>query len=184
MNKEIIKNEVIDTILNRQTIREYTAEPLTEKELSTLIAAAIKAPSGRNSQPCNVRFICSPEMLKEMNLDFKDKIGWDTPAYTRWDTNPVYHNAPAFAAIFAEGRSDMDAGLMTENICLAAKSIGLGTCIVASIGPLFEGETGKKWKAAVEIPEDYCFLIGICIGHPDEKPEFKPRDESKFKVIR
>ncbi len=179
-----ITNEVINTILERQTIREYKPEQITEDELSALIACAIKAPSGRNSQPCNVRFVQNADYLKQMNKDFKDKIGWDTPAYTRWDKNPFYHNAPTFAVIFAEGGSYMDAGLMTENICIAAKSMGLGTCIVASVAPLFEGETGEKWKKALNVPAEWQFLIGICIGYPDEKPEFKPRDESKFVVIK
>lgn len=181
---DIIRNEVIETILERQTIREYKKEQITEQELNTIIAAAIKAPSGRNSQPCNVRFLQNAEMLHKMHIDFKNKVGWDTPVHTRWETNPFYHNAPTFAVIFAEGKSDMDAGLMTENICIAAKSIGLGTCIVASVGALFEGETGIKWKKEIGVPEEWQFLIGICIGYPDEKPEFKPRDESKFVVVK
>ena len=56
------------------------------------------------------------EMLKEMNTDFKELVGYDTPAYTRWDTNPVYHNAPTFIVLFAEGESYMDGGIMCENI--------------------------------------------------------------------
>ncbi|MBO4894912.1 MAG: nitroreductase family protein [Clostridia bacterium] len=182
--RKVIENKTVEEILNRQTIRIYKPEQITDEELDTLIACAIKAPSGRNSQPCTVRFVQNAEMLREMNIDFKDKIGWDTPAYTRWDTDPFYHDSPTFAVIFAEGSSFMDAGLMTENICVAAKAIGLGTCIVASVAPLFEGETGSKWKKALNIPEEWTFLIGICIGYPDEKPEFKPRDESKFTVIK
>ena len=41
------------------------------------------------------------EMLEQMNKDFKELVGYDTPAYTRWDVNPVYHNAPTFAVLFA-----------------------------------------------------------------------------------
>lgn len=182
--KKVIENEVISAILDRQTIRSYTNEQISDEELDTIIACAVKAPSGRNSQPCNVRFIQSKDMLVEMNIDFKNKIGWDTPAYTRWDTDPFYHFAPTFAAVFAEGGSYMDAGLMTENICIGAKAIGLGTCIVGAVSPLFENETGDKWKKKLGVPEDWKFLIGICIGYPDEKPEFKPRDESKFVVIK
>ena len=41
-----------------------------------------------------------------------------------------YHNAPVFAAIFAKPGSQMDAGIMVENICIAAKGLGLGIGIV------------------------------------------------------
>lgn len=180
---DMIRNETVDNILNRHSIRSYKPDMPSGDELDTIIAAAVKAPSGRNSQPITARFVRGFELLDEMNTDFKNKIGWDTPAYTRWDTNPFYHNAPVFAVLFAEGGSFTDAGLMAENICIAAKAIGLGTCIVASVGALFEGETGTKWKARLEVEDNMRFMIGVCIGYPDEKPEFKPRDESKFKII-
>ena len=177
-------NETIRHILARQTIRAYKPEQITEEQLETLIAAARQAPSGRNGQPCHVRFVQNADMLHQMHLDFKNLVGWDTPAYTRWDTNPFYHNAPTFVFVYAEGNSHMDGGILCENICIAAQSMGLGTCIVASVGSLMNAEEGKKWKTAMEIPEDYVFLIGICVGVPDEIPEKKPRFDDRIKVIR
>ena len=135
---DIIRNEVIDAVLTRQTIREYKPVMLTPDQLETLTAAAMMAPSGRNRQPCHVRFVCNADMLKQMQTDFKNIVGWDTPVHTRSDKNPFYHNAPVFAAIFAQGNSQMDAGIMVENICIAAKGLGLGTCIVGSAGALFD----------------------------------------------
>lgn len=50
-------NEVIKAILERQTIRSYKKEQITDEQLDLLMQAAKKAPSGRNMQPCHVRFI-------------------------------------------------------------------------------------------------------------------------------
>ncbi len=180
----MISNTVIDTILQRQTVREYTSEPLTDEELEALSAVALRAPSGRNSQPCQVRFLQNADWLNGMHIDFKNIVGWDTPVHTRSDKNPFYHNAPAFVFIFAQDRSDMAAGLMTENICIAAQSMGLGTCIVGSVGALFENGHGTDWRDKLGIPRDFVFLVGIAIGHPDEKPEMKPRDAEKIKIIK
>lgn len=179
-------NETIKAILERQTIRSYKTEQITDEQLDLICKAAKMAPSGRNMQPCHVRFVQNREMLDEMNRDFKELVGYDTPAYTRWDVNPVYHNAPTFAVIFAESESYTDAGIMCENICIAAQSLGLGTCIIASVGALFvEGsENGSKWKKAWDIPESYKFLIAVSIGYPDEKPEQKPRFDDRIKIIR
>lgn len=179
-------NEVMETIISRQTIRSYKPEQITDEQLEQLCAAAKRAPSGRNCQPCHVRFIQNPDMLKQMNTDFKELVGYDTPAYTRWDTNPVYHNAPTFCVIFAESDSKMDAGIMCENICIAAQSLGLGTCIIASVGALFdEGSVnGVKWRRAWNIPDKYKFQIAVAIGYPDEKPELKPRFEDRIQVIK
>lgn len=182
---EIIKNDVIAAILERQTIREYKSIPLTDSQLETFTQAAMLAPSGRNGQPCHVRFICNADMLSKMQIDFKNIVGWDTPVHTRSDKNPFYHNAPTFAVIFAENDSHTDAGIMVENICIAAKGLGLGTCIVASVSPLFDdADKGAYWRGRLDIPTDYKFMIGVAIGVPDEKPEPKPRDPSRFKTIR
>ena len=116
----IIRNEAVNAVLERQSIREYTAQKLTKDELETLALAAKKAPSARNLQPCIVRFITNKDLLDEINADFKDHVGADTPAYSRYQTNPVYHNAPVMAMIFSENGSKIDAGIMVENI---AKSL-------------------------------------------------------------
>lgn len=179
-------NEVMNTILRRQTIRSYKNEQITDEQLDFLKEAALRAPSARNMQPCHVRFIQNREMLDKMNTDFKELVGYDTPAYTRWNINPVYHGAPTFAAIFAEGDSAMDGGIMCENICIAAESMRLGTCIIGSVGALFENGVadGVKWRKAWNIPENYKFIIAIAIGYPDEKPDMKPRFEDRIQVIK
>lgn len=180
----LIKNDITNAIFERQTIREYTEEKLTDDQLETLINSAVLAPSGRNSQPCHLRFVTSKEMLDEINHDFKEFVGYDTPAYTRWDKNPVYQNAPATAFIFSKNGSAINAGIMVENLAICAKGLGLDSVIIASIGALFNGPDSDKWKERLDIPKDYKFDIAISIGHGDEKPEFKPRNRDQFKIIK
>ena len=54
MFENVIKNDVTAAVLERRTIREYTPEMLTDAQLDTVMAAAMMAPSGRNSQPCQI----------------------------------------------------------------------------------------------------------------------------------
>ena len=175
-------NPVIENIMSRQTIREYTDRQVPEELLQTVLDAAIRAPSGRNSQPCHLRVLTNRE---EMNRDFKNIVGWDTPAYTGWDKRPVYHNAPVFIFIVAPSNDGMSAGLMAENIALAAHSLGLGSCMVGSLGALFDDERGaEKWKKILEIPQDWHFILGITLGYPNEKPPFKDREDGHIKFIK
>ena len=175
----------VEAVLTRQTIREYKPEQITTAQLETLLQAALRAPSGRNSQPIHARFCQNAAMLRQMQIDFKNIVGWDTPVHTKSDVNPFYHNAPTFAFLFAEGDSRMEAGLMAENLCVAARGLGLGTVIVASVGALFSDETaGPRWKKALNIPENWLFMIGVGIGYPDETPEMKPRNGEQLRVIR
>ena len=179
----IIKNEASNAIFSRQSIREYTDEKLTPDELDTLAYAAKKAPSARNLQPCFVRFITDKKILDEMNEDFKDFVGRDTPAYSRYQTNPVYHNAPVMAMIFSENASKIDAGIMVENLAVCAKAIGLDSVIILSIEQLFESPYAGKWKSKLDIPENYVFDIAISIGHGNETPPEKPRFDDRIKFI-
>lgn len=101
---DIIRNEVIDAVLTRQTIREYKPIMLTDAQLDTLTAAAMMAPSGRNCQPCHVRFICNDAMLRQMQIDFKNIVGWTRPftheatrtrSITMRQCSPRYSQSPA-----------------------------------------------------------------------------------------
>ena len=178
-------NKTINDILTRRTIRSYTSQDLTNEELDTLIACAKSSPSGRNSQPCLVRIVRDKKILDEINTDFKNTVGWDTPAYTRYDTNPVYHGAPVCFFIFSDKPSScaMDAGIMVENIAVASKGLELGSVIIGSIGALFEGEFADKWYKYFDVPRENPFMIAISVGHPDENPEMKPRKEENFRIL-
>lgn len=179
----MIHNETIDNVLSRRTIRAYTDEKLTSDEIDTLLECAMWAPSARNGQPCHVRVVQDKSFLDEMNNDMKNLVGWDTPAYTNWNKNPFYQNAPAVFFIYGTGENYMDAGIMVENIAVAAKSMGLGSCIIGSIGALLDAPQGQSWKGKLDVDEDCRFLISIAVGHGDESPEPKERKLSQFKVV-
>lgn len=177
------QNPVAQAILKRRTIREYKDTPLKKEVIEKLLECAMWAPSGRNSQPCHVRVLADKKALDALNTDFKNKVGWDTPAYTRWDTNPVYQGAPAMFFIYAETKDGMNSGIMVENIAIAAEGMGLGSCIIASVGGLLEAPEGKKWKKILDIPEYFNFCIAIAVGEKAEEPEPKERKPENFRII-
>ncbi len=180
----IILNEVTKSILARRTVRSFTPEPLTEDEKNTLLECAMWSPSARNAQKCYIRVVSDKAALDELNRDFKDVVGWDAPAYTRWDVNPVYQTAPSLFFIFADGPDPMNGGIMAENICIAAQGLGLNSCIIGSVGALFETEKGEKWKERLNVPSDGAFVVSVAVGHGNEDPEPKPRNREKFYEVK
>lgn len=180
---QLIHNQVTDTILTRRTVRSYAQQPLTPQQLQTLTQCALWAPSARNAQPCLVRLVQDKEILEQLNRDFKDTVGWDTPAYTRWDVNPVYQTAPCMFFLFSEKDAQIDAGIMVENIAIAAKGLGLDSCIIASVGALFSGAFSDKWKEILRLPKEAQFMISIAVGKGTEAPEPKPRKAGQFLQI-
>lgn len=175
-------NETINSILSRRTVRNYDDTPLTPSEIMTILDCAMWAPSARNSQHCFVRTITKKETLEELNKDFKETVGWDTPAYTRWDVNPVYQTAPALFLIFADEYDPMNAGIMVENMAIAAEGLGLNSCIIGSLGMMFKNSTymTNKWREKLNIHSHAEFMISIAVGHGNENPEPKPRQKERF----
>ena len=51
------KNQVVDCIMSRRSIRAYKPEQIKDEELQTILECGINAPSARNSQPWEVRVI-------------------------------------------------------------------------------------------------------------------------------
>lgn len=176
-------NPVIEAILNRRTIREYKDTPLSRETLQTLLDCAMWAPSGRNSQPCHIRVIKDKALLDELDRDFWEKVGPGTPAYTKCDVNPVYQGAPALFLIYTPTEDQMNSGLAAENIAIAAEGLGLGTCIIASVGSLLKADEGDKWKKIIDIPEDFKFQIAVAVGEKAENPAPKERCPGNFRIV-
>ena len=160
-------NPVLSNIMARRSVRKYLDKPVEHEKLETVALAGINAPSAMNRQNWAVRIIEDPQLMA------------DVKGQTRNAPNLICVCAPA------NGNFDLDAGLMGQNMMLAAQSLGLGTCI--QTGPvrfLTNDEKAKAFRDSLDIPADYKLLYVISIGYPDEQPEAKPRDASKVKYIK
>ena len=160
-------NPVLSNIMERRSVRRYLDKPVEHEKLETVALAGINAPSAMNRQNWAVRIIEDPQLMANVKEQ------------TRNAPNLICVCAPA------NGRFDLDAGLMGQNMMLAAQSLGLGTCI--QTGPvhfLTTDEKAKAFRESLDIPDDYKLLYVISIGYPDEQPEAKPRDGSKVKYIK
>ncbi len=160
-------NPVLRNIMSRRSVRKYLDKPVEHKKLETIALAGINAPSAMNRQNWAIRIIEDQKLM----ADVKD----------------MCRNAPNLICVCAptDGRFDLDAGLLGENMMLAAQSLGLGTCI--QTGPirfLTTDEKAKSFRDSLDIPEGYKLLFVISIGYPDEQPEAKPRDASKIEFIK
>ena len=158
---------VLSNIMARRSIRKYLDKPVEHEKLEAVALAGINAPSAMNRQNWAVRIIEDQKLMA------------DVKGQTR--------NAPNLICVCApvDGRFDLDAGLMGENMMLAAQALGLGTCI--QTGPirfLTTDEKAKAFRDSLDIPEGYKLLYVISIGYPDEQPDAKPRDASKVKYIK
>ena len=98
----------------------------------------------------------------------------------------LFRNAPNIILVCtpAKGGGEIDAGMLGQNIMLAAQSIGLGTCCLGGIVRFIQSDPKTEFfREALGIPIDYKINYILAVGYPDETPEAKPRDSSKVMFI-
>ena len=183
--QSVYENEVINNIMARRSVRQYLDKPVEHELLEVVVRAGINAPSGMNRQPWIVRVVEDQQLIADVTEIYKQ----ENPEQVKRDANfkNMFRNAPNLICVCtpAKGGGELDAGLLGENMMLAAQSLGLGTCCLG--GPvrfLLANEKCKFFLDRLDIPEDYKLNYIIAIGYPDEQPEAKPRDESKVKYIK
>ena len=178
-------NPVLSNMMARRSIRKYLDKPVEHEKLEVIVKCGINAPSGMNRQPWIVRVVEDQKLIADVNEVFKqenpDQVARDK------DFKNMFRNAPNLICVCtpANGGGELDAGLLGENMMLAAQSMGLGTCCLG--GPvrfLLSNEKCKFFLDRLDIPADYKLNYILAIGYPDEQPDAKPRDASKVKYIK
>ena len=178
-------NPVLSSIMARRSIRKYLDKPVEHEKLEVIVKCGINAPSGMNAQPWIVRVVEDQKLIADVTEIYKQENA--NQVKRDKDFKNMFRNAPNLICVCtpANGGGELDAGLLGENIILAAQSMGLGTCCLG--GPvrfLLSNEKCKFFLDRLDIPADYKLNYIIAIGYPDEQPDAKPRDASKVKYIK
>ena len=178
-------NPVLSSIMARRSIRKYLDKPVEHEKLEVIVKCGINAPSGMNRQPWIVRVVEDQKLIADVTEVFQQENAEQMKRDK--DFKNMFRNAPNLICVCtpAKGGGELDAGLLGENIMLAAQSMGLGTCCLG--GPvrfLLSNDKCKFFLDRLEIPADYKLNYIIAIGYPDEQPDAKPRDASKVKYIK
>ena len=164
-------NPVLSNIMARRSIRKYLDKPVEHEKLEAVVNCGINAPSGMNRQPWIVRVVEDRTLIAEVN---------------KAAGREQFYGAPALICVCTPTNGgDLDAGLLGENMMLAAPALGLGTCCLQGpVRALLSNEKCKFFLDRLDIPADYRLNYILAIGYPDEQPAAKPRDASKVKYIR
>lgn len=181
------ENQVIETIMARRSVRQYTETPVERDVLQKLVECGINAPNAMNHQDWEFRVVDSEEYLsgvtEVMKVESPRFINADDPNFRN-----CFRNAPAIIALACpddeSGMCLLNLGLAGENICLAAQSLGLGTCVMAAPAMfLNRSEAAKPYLDKLGFSEGYKLRYVIGVGYPAESPDARPRDMSKARFV-
>ncbi|WP_296956328.1 nitroreductase family protein [uncultured Dialister sp.] len=174
--------DAITCLISRRSIREYTAEALTQTDIENVVEMAQMASCWENTQP--VRYVAI------LDQDLKNRLADEATKKFPWNTENI-HAAPALVALcMVKGLSgyepdgkfstakgthwqSFDAGVAAAHFCLAANALELGTLIMGRYDE-------EKVKEILDLPENYDVSALIAIGHPEVIPaanERKPLSE-------
>ena len=116
-NESEMKNEVIENIMSRRSIRKYTAEPVSRETLMKIMECGINAPNGQNKQSWEIRIVDNPEILTKMS----ETMGLSHPGNDF--AAECFRGAPVMVFIARDLSYDFsayDCGLMAQNMILSA----------------------------------------------------------------
>lgn len=183
---EVMDNEVVRTIMSRRSVRKYLDKTVEHDKLALIAKCGINAPSAMNRQTWAVRVVEDPEFINGTTEIFRK----ENSEQVKRDSNfrNMYRNAPNIIVVAVpenDSYAMLNAGLMGENMMLAAESLGLGTCCLgAPVRFLQTSEACRPYIAQLNIPEGYELCYILAVGYPDENPDAKPRDEGKIEFIK
>ncbi len=148
--------DAMEALLTRRAVREFTAEPVSEDQLESILCAAMHAPSACNQQPWHFVAVTSREQL--------DAIASAHPFAQ------MLKQAPLAVIVCADltletcpGNWVIDCSAAMENLLLAVHAQGLGSVWVG-IHP--NEERVRDINKLLGLPSYVMPLSLAAVGHP------------------
>ena len=166
---------VSELMLSRRSIRQYKDDPISREVLDEILNLGLNAPNGKNRQAYEIR------VLGQNSIEaITAAVVNDNPQLTeRAGFKNIFVNAPCVICIANDKSYDMsqiDCGLLGENIILAAWARGIGSCCLGSSARwIKDSPSARPYLAEMNFSEGYELLYCIALGYPDETPDAKPR---------
>jgi len=170
-------SDFMEILKGRRSIRKFEEKDVSEDVMEKILEAVRYSQSWTNSQCWEIVVI-------------KDKAVREKLQKTMSEKNPstgAIVSAPVLIAVcgklnisgYYKGTAPtkfgdwfmFDLGIVTQNVCLTAYSLGLGTVVVG----LFDHDRARK---VIKVPEGYELVTLIPVGYPAQKPPVPKRREA------
>jgi nitroreductase len=147
--------DAIEALKTRRSIRAYKPEKVDKKLIEDVLDCGRLAASARNVQPWEFVVITDAEVLKKLS--------------GLAENGRFLANCPACIVVLCKECNYFleDGSAATQNILVAARAHGLGSCWIA-------GDKKPYAQAVCDLvgaPKGFKLISLIALGHPNEKPE-------------
>jgi nitroreductase len=184
--------ELMDVLKNRRAVRDYTDSPLGRPAIERLICAATLAPSAMNRQPWAFAVLLDRQRIDEYAdrarkwlLENLAAAGHDEGARDILDQPEysIFYRAPAIVIVAAQSQASQaaeDCCLAAQNLMLAARDQGIGSCWIGFARPWLNLPSTKE---ELGIPGKYQVVAPIVLGYPRSWPETHGRKHAEIHWI-
>ena len=184
-------NETISLMLSRRSIRAFKSQQIPDRDLNWILEAGIYAATSRNMQSWFLTAVQNQDLLKRLrdaacDTLLKSDNERDREKAKDPDFSPFYH-APTLIIVSGNDyrNARVDCANATQNMCVAAHSLGLGSCYLASFTMAFEDpDVAATLLKDLQIPDGYTPQFGVALGYAAENPQTPHRRRDVIRVIR
>jgi len=186
-----MKNDVIDVIMSRRSVREFKPEQVEESLLTMVIEAGRSAPSGGNEQLTHLIVIQNSKVLQELirisKIEFAKMIP-DENTYSSivstiehahmedFHFNYIYWAPTFIVTAHKKGHTNalVDSACVLENMMIAATALGLGSCYINPLHWLDDSETLREYMYTLDLGRDETITGSLSLGYPVDESPFCP----------
>ncbi len=173
-----MKNNVIQTIQGRKSIRRFVDTQISEDDLKEIIKTGIKAPSAGNRQPWRIVIVRNNERLERLAMAALGQSFIAQASVALVICAVPEESAERYGERGATLYALQDTAAMTQNILLASHALGYGSCWVGA----FNEDDVRK---VLSIPEGMRPVSIIPIGNiSGEVPKDRPRKSIDEVIIK
>lgn len=174
-------NEVITTILNHRSIRDFEDKPLTDEQIKAIVSSAQAASTSSFIQAFSIIGIKDPAKKKKLaelvgNQPYVENNGHLFVFCADLHRHKLigdYEQKEVTSSIESTEKfmvALIDAALAAQNAAIAAESMGLGICYIGGIRNNLD-----EVKKLLKTPERVIPLFGMTVGYPAKINDLKPR---------
>ncbi len=168
-------NETLEIIRQRRSVRAFKPEAISRELLEEIAEAGLHAPNA-GGQAWHLSVIENKDVLTRVCALSKQAaslspLPWLAELGNNAHFDPSY-GAPVLILISCEDgvTAPYDSAAATENILLAAESLGLASCWVFFPTQAFDIPEGAALRPQLGIPEGYAVLAAVALGYAAETP--------------
>jgi len=174
-------NEVLKSLRERRSVRQYKKQQITDEELLAVLDAGIYAPTGMGRQDPWIIAVQNPEIIAQLVRMNAQVLG---------TTSNPYYDAPTIVLVFASrpeqwANGICDGTLVLGNMMNAAHAAGLASCWINREREMFDTEEGRALMERLGVPAGLMGVGALALGYAaTELPKPKARKKDYYRIIK